>query len=215
MPRRRDRGITRARGSRVGKTTVGTRSIRDCDHESSRSSGGRSRRRTRRRNRWTDPGPSALGGDGYVPYPGPDSGMIEEKGERCIAATVTASGDTVLLGVAGLIEKTNEKITARREVRTDSANCGCVPERGGTSWSSHRRRPRSSSGEVPRRGRDPPCGSVILPRPSPTWPSGSRMTKGVAAPSRSSRGLQPDRPAGRGEDCPSRDKLVDWRSASC
>jgi hypothetical protein len=52
-------------------------------------------------------------GDRYVLDPGPDSGVLEERGERCIAATVTASGDTVYLGVAGLIGKSNEKITIR------------------------------------------------------------------------------------------------------
>jgi hypothetical protein len=57
---------------------------------------------------------SLLGsGDRYVLDPGPDSGVLEERGERCIAAAVTASGDTVCLGVAGLISKSNEKITVR------------------------------------------------------------------------------------------------------
>jgi hypothetical protein len=55
---------------------------------------------------------SLLGsGDRYILDPGPDSGILNEKGERCIAVAVTASGDSTLLGVAGLIGRSPGKIT--------------------------------------------------------------------------------------------------------
>jgi hypothetical protein len=50
-------------------------------------------------------------GDRYILDPGPDSGILNEKGERCIAVAVTASGDSISLGVAGLIERSPGKIT--------------------------------------------------------------------------------------------------------
>jgi hypothetical protein len=50
-------------------------------------------------------------GDRYILDPGPDSGILNEKGERCIAVAVTASGDSTGLGVAGLIERLPGKIT--------------------------------------------------------------------------------------------------------
>jgi hypothetical protein len=55
---------------------------------------------------------SLLGsGDRFILDPGPDSGNLNEKGERCIAVAVTASGDSIILGVAGLIARLPGKIT--------------------------------------------------------------------------------------------------------
>lgn len=54
---------------------------------------------------------SLLGsGDNYILDPGPDSGILNERGERCIAVAVTASGDSTFLGVAGLIGRSPGKI---------------------------------------------------------------------------------------------------------
>lgn len=57
-------------------------------------------------------------GDTYVLDPGPDSGILNGKGERCIAIAVTEAGDSTSLGVAGLIERSPAKITVLWHGRT-------------------------------------------------------------------------------------------------
>lgn len=50
-------------------------------------------------------------GDRYVLDPGPDSGIPNERGERCLAIGVTAAGDSVFMGLAALVERTPAKLT--------------------------------------------------------------------------------------------------------